>query len=99
MAAGRHDRQGVFDEVAEDPLDCRPIGDKGDSRIRVGPEIEGAELHDVSYVAASYGLANRQLGAVGLLGPLRMDYETAIRSVRTAAFEISRLVQDVYEEA
>ena len=34
--------------------------------------------------------------AVGLLGPLRMDYEKAIRSVRAAAFELSRLAEDVY---
>ena len=39
---------------------------------------------------------NRSLGAVGLLGPLRMDYEKAIRSVRAAAYELSRLVEDVY---
>jgi len=67
--------------------------------VRVGPAVEGAALHDVSYVGALYGLSNRPLGAVGLLGPLRMDYEMAIRSVRTAAFELSRLVEEVYEEA
>lgn len=67
--------------------------------VRVGPAIEGAELRDVSYVGASYGLATRTLGTVGLLGPLRMDYDTAIRSVRAAAFELSRLVEEVYEEA
>jgi hypothetical protein len=27
-----------------------------------------------------------------------MDYEKAIRSVRAAAFELSRFVEDVYEE-
>lgn len=87
------ERRASILDLLSDALDPRrPV-------VRVGPEIEGAELHDVAYVAASYGLANRQLGAVGLLGPLRMDYETAIRSVRTAAFELSRLVQDVYEEA
>ena len=47
----------------------------------------------------TYGLANRSLGVVGLLGPLRMDYEKAIRSVRAAAFELSRLVEDVYGAA
>ena len=31
------------------------------------------------------------LGAVGLIGPLRMDYEKAIRTVRAAAFELSPL--------
>jgi heat-inducible transcriptional repressor len=79
-------------ELVSDALDPRR------TVVRVGPEIEGGQLHDVSYVGAAYGLANRSLGAVGLLGPLRMDYEKTIRSVRAAAFELSRLVEDVYEE-
>ena len=66
--------------------------------VRVGPEVDGSPLRDVAYVGASYGLQTRTLGTVGLLGPLRMDYEKAIRSVRAAAFELSRLVEDVYEE-
>ena len=64
--------------------------------VRVGPELEGEELQGTSYVGATYGLPNRSLGAVGLLGPLRMDYEKAIRSVRADAFELSRLAEDVY---
>jgi heat-inducible transcriptional repressor len=64
--------------------------------VRVGPELEGEELHGASYVGTTYGLPNRSLGAVGLLGPLRMDYDKAIRAVRAAAFELSRLVEDVY---
>lgn len=67
--------------------------------VRVGPELEGEELHGASYVGTTYGLANRTLGVVGLLGPLRMDYEKAIGSVRAAAFELSRLVEEVYGAA
>ena len=48
--------------------------------------------------ARRYGLASRSLGSVALLGPLRMDYDKAIRTVRAAAFELSRLVEDVYED-
>jgi heat-inducible transcriptional repressor len=66
--------------------------------VRVGGELENPALRDVSLVGASYGLANRSLGTVTLLGPLRMDYEKAIRSVRAAAHELSRLVEAVYEE-
>ena len=44
------------------------------------------------------GSGRRALGAVGLVGPLRMDYEKAIRTVRAAAFELSRFVEDVYED-
>jgi heat-inducible transcriptional repressor len=67
--------------------------------VHVGPEVGGGQLHDLSLVGATYGLRTRPLGAVGLVGPLRMDYEKAIRSVRAAAFELSRLVEDVYEDA
>jgi heat-inducible transcriptional repressor len=67
--------------------------------VRVGPELENPALRDASFVGASYGLANRSHGAVGLLGPLRMDYDKAIRTVRAAAHELSRLVEAVYEES
>ena len=66
--------------------------------VRVGGELENPALRDVSLVGASYGLSTRTLGAVSLLGPLRMDYEKAIRSVRAAAYELSRFVESVYED-
>ena len=66
--------------------------------VRVGEELENAALREVSLVGASYGLSTRTLGAVSLVGPLRMDYEKAIRSVRAAAFELSRFVESVYED-
>jgi heat-inducible transcriptional repressor len=65
--------------------------------VRVGDELEHPALRDVSLVGATYGLTNRPLGAVTLLGPVRMDYDKAIRSVRAAAFELSRFVEGVYE--
>ena len=38
------------------------------------------------------------LGTVSLLGPLRMDYATAIHSVRGAAFALSRFVGEIYAD-
>ena len=66
--------------------------------VRVGVELENPALREVSLVGASYGLSTRNLGAVSLVGPLRMDYEKAIRSVRAAAHELSRFVESVYED-
>jgi heat-inducible transcriptional repressor len=66
--------------------------------VRVGGELEHPALQDAALVGATYGLTNRALGAVGLLGPVRMDYEKAIRTVRGAAQELSRFVEDVYED-
>jgi heat-inducible transcriptional repressor len=62
----------------------------------IGGENPQPELRSVSVVGANYGLAHRNLGAVGVVGPLRMDYATAISSVRGAARELSRYCETVY---
>jgi heat-inducible transcriptional repressor len=66
--------------------------------VRVGSEFEDPELASVSLVGAPYGLRHRNLGTVSLLGPMRMDYVKAIEAVRCAAHELSRFVEDVYED-
>ena len=65
---------------------------------RVGEELVQPGLQQLALVGATYGVAHRTLGSVSLLGPLRMDYEKALRSVRAAAAELSRFVEDVYGE-
>jgi heat-inducible transcriptional repressor len=85
-------RAAVLELVSEALEPQRPV-------VHVGPEVGGAELRSVSLVGATYGIRSTPLGAVGLLGPLRMDYEKAIRTVRAAAFELSRFVEDVDEDA
>ena len=66
--------------------------------VRVGPELDHPALEKLSLVGAAYGLANRTLGVVSLVGPVRMDYERAIHSVRGAANELSRFVAEIYED-
>jgi heat-inducible transcriptional repressor len=66
--------------------------------VRVGAELEDPELLTVSLVGAPYGLRHRNLGTVSLLGPTRMDYVKAIDAVRAAAWELSRFVEEMYEE-
>ena len=48
-------------------------------------------------MAGSYGLPQRPLGAVSVIGPTRMDYGRAIGAVREAAHALSRVVEDVYD--
>jgi len=62
----------------------------------IGGENPQPELRSVSVVGANYGLGNRNLGSVGVVGPLRMDYATAIASVRGAARQLSRYCETVY---
>ena len=66
--------------------------------VRIGSENALPALHSVSIVASGYGLAQRKLGAVSVIGPVRMDYARAISTVREAATQLSRFIEDVYDE-
>jgi heat-inducible transcriptional repressor len=65
--------------------------------LRIGRENQVPELRSASVVAANYGLDHRTLGAVSVIGPVRMDYPRAITYVRSAAHALSRFVEQVYE--
>jgi heat-inducible transcriptional repressor len=66
--------------------------------VRIGQENEVPQLRSLALVAAGYGVAWRKLGTVSVIGPVRMDYASAIASVREAAHELSRFVEDAYAE-
>ena len=66
--------------------------------VRIGAENDAPQLRSVVLVVASYGLPQRRLGAVSVIGPLRMDYGQAITSVRDAAAQLSSFVSEVYDE-
>jgi transcriptional regulator of heat shock response len=66
--------------------------------VRVGQELEHPALREIALVGACYGLVHRALGAVSLVGPVRMDYDKALRAVRSAALELSRFAESVFED-
>jgi heat-inducible transcriptional repressor len=82
-------RAALLDMLAKQVDSRRPFA-------RVGEELDQPGLRELSLVGATYGLQRRTLGAVSLVGPLRMDYEKALRSVRSAAHELSRFVEEAY---
>jgi heat-inducible transcriptional repressor len=66
--------------------------------VRIGHENELPEMHSLAVVATGYGMARRKLGTVSVIGPVRMDYAGAIATIREAAYELSRFVEDAYAE-
>jgi heat-inducible transcriptional repressor len=69
-----------------------------DVLVRIGTENDAPAMRSLALVAAGYGLPQRRLGAVSVIGPLRMDYGQAITSVRDAAAQLSSFIADVYDE-
>jgi heat-inducible transcriptional repressor len=84
-------RAALLDVIGEPAGDRRPF-------VRVGRELEHPALREIALVGAAYGLVHRALGAVSLVGPVRMDYEKALGAVRSAASELSRFSEAVYDD-
>ncbi len=85
------ERRANLLEILRSTLDQRSVF------MWIGGENPAPELRSVSVIGANYGLGYRNLGTVGVVGPLRMDYATAIASVREAAGELSRFFESVYD--
>jgi heat-inducible transcriptional repressor len=85
-------RADMIDVLGEPSASQRPF-------VRLGHELAHPGLAEIALVGACYGLVHRALGAVSLVGPVRMDYEKALGAVRSAASELSRFVESIYDEA
>jgi heat-inducible transcriptional repressor len=64
--------------------------------LRIGHEMSAPWLQSCSLVAASYGVANRHLGTVSVLGPTRMDYQRVIGAVRASADSLSAYLEEIW---
>jgi heat-inducible transcriptional repressor len=91
------ERRVTLLNVVQDALEGTAGG--REVHVRIGEENETPALQSLAVVAAGYGLSRRDLGAVSVIGPVRMDYATAIAAVRDAALTLSRFVEDVYDES
>jgi len=74
----------------------RLLGESADETtvtVRIGSENQVEGLRSTSVVAAAYGGTGEQaLARLGVVGPTRMDYPTAIGAVRTVARYVSQIL-------
>ena len=84
LAAQRADGDARAPRVAARRA-LRGAGRSATSTCASARENREPALQSLSLVAANYGLPQRNLGTVSVIGPTRMDYARAIRSVREAA--------------
>jgi len=64
-------------------------------QVIIGGEGKWEELSDYSLVLSRYGVEDRAMGALGVLGPLRMPYGRVISAVRYVAELLSELVNQL----
>jgi heat-inducible transcriptional repressor len=70
----------------------------GGVQVLIGGEGTWEELKDCSMVLARYGDPQLAMGAVGVLGPIRMPYGHTISTVRYVARLLSELVVEVMSD-
>jgi heat-inducible transcriptional repressor len=68
----------------------------GGVQVVIGGEGRWRELRDCSLVLSRYGVPDQAIGALGVLGPMRMPYNRTISTVRYVADLMSDLVSDFY---
>jgi transcriptional regulator of heat shock response len=63
-------------------------------QVRIGSEQRESNLQSTSLVTVGYGLESGSLGALGILGPTRMDYAGSISAVSAVARYVGRYITE-----
>ncbi|HXW44139.1 MAG TPA: heat-inducible transcriptional repressor HrcA [Streptosporangiaceae bacterium] len=86
----------VLEALEEQVVLIRLLGESSDGTVtvRIGSENEMLGLGSTSLVTTSYGAGERVLARLGVLGPTRMDYPTAIGAVRAVARYVGQILAD-----
>jgi heat-inducible transcriptional repressor len=71
----------------------------GGVQVVIGGEGRWNELSECSLVVSPYGVSGEAMGALGVMGPMRMPYSRAISTVRYVAGLMSDLFRDLYGTA
>ena len=85
----------VLEALEEQVVLLRLLGDANENvKVRIGHEQQVANLQQTSLVTVGYGIDNSPLGALGILGPTRMDYASSMSTVGAVARYISRYLTE-----
>jgi len=74
-----------------------PDADTG-IEVRIGSENRYKELSGSSTIISRYKIGDKATGAIGIIGPTRMNYSKLIPSIKYLSDIVSRILSDVYEE-
>ena len=85
----------VLEALEEQVVLLRLLGDAGENvQVRIGTEQSEQNLRTTSLVTVGYGATDSPLGALGVLGPTRMDYAGSIAAVSAVARYVGRYLNE-----
>jgi len=71
---------------------CLDSSSRSGVTVLIGRENPAAEMRQCTLILAPYSYRSRTVGALGVVGPTRMEYDRAIRTVEYVAHLTSRLL-------
>lgn len=71
---------------------CLDSSSRSGVTVLIGQENPAAEMRQCTLILAPYSYRSRTVGALGVVGPTRMEYDRAIRTVEYVAHLTSRLL-------
>ena len=85
----------VLEALEEQVVLLRLLGDTNQTvKVRIGHEQKDANLRTTSLVAVGYGTGETALGALGVIGPTRMDYAGSMAAVSAVARYVGRFINE-----
>ena len=85
----------VLEALEEQVVLLRLLGDAADTvKVRIGSEQSEKSLKTTSLVTVGYGDSGSPLGALGILGPTRMDYAGSMAAVGAVARYVGRFITE-----
>ncbi len=87
--------QEILEALEEQVVLMRLLGEVNDSStltVRIGTENLHESLRSTSVVAAGYGVGDKALARLGVLGPTRMDYPGTMGAVRAVARYVGQIL-------
>ena len=71
---------------------------QGGVHVMIGSEMGRPELRDSSVVVGRYSIAGQDAGAIGVIGPTRMNYAKLVSSIEYLAGSVSRMLTELLKE-
>ena len=85
----------VLEALEEQVVLLRLLGDtSANVKVRIGTEQADINLRTTSLVAVGYGTDDVPLGALGIIGPTRMDYAGSMAAVSAVARYVGRFINE-----
>jgi len=83
----------ILEALEEQVVLLRLLADANTSvQVRIGDEQSEKNLQTTSLVSVGYGIEGQSVGALGVIGPTRMDYAQTIATVNAVARYIGQFL-------